>query len=171
MSHFGNEQPSEIYYYYPIAVYAFGIVNYADEQMNAYVYHEGEGAKGGNNVCSLVYKNLEDLGIVNEWKESGKKPGRGLTLVFDNCGGQNKNHMVLRLPLWLLDIGLYKEVNVIFLIAGHIKNNCDRLFKDLKKDCHKSDIFQMDTLINLMNKSDNVKCFNVTHDSFQKWDE
>ena len=82
-----------------------------------------------------------------------------------------KKHMFLRLSLWLLGIWLYKEVHVIFFIAGHTKHICDRLFKDLKKDYHKSDIFQMDTLINLMNKSDNVKCFNSTHDSFQKWDE
>ena len=87
LPHFGNEQPGETYYYSPLGVYIFGIVNYADEKMNAYCYHEGQGAKGGNNVCSLIYKNLEKLGIVKEWEESGKKPGRSLTLVFDNCGG------------------------------------------------------------------------------------
>ena len=54
LPHFGNEQPGETYYYSPLGVYVFGIVNYADEKMNAYAYHEGEGAKGGNNVCSLV---------------------------------------------------------------------------------------------------------------------
>ena len=139
--------------------------------MNAYCYHEGQGAKGGNNVCSLIYKNLEKLGIVKEWEKSGKKPGRSLTLVFDNCGGQNKNHMVLRLPLWLLDIGLYQEVKVVFLIAGHTKNVCDRLFKDLKKDCHKSDIFTMDSLIKLMNKSENIMCYDISPDTFEKWDE
>ena len=79
--------------------------------------------------------------------------------------------MVLRLPLWLVDIGLYDEVNIIFLIAGHTKNIADRLFKELKKDCHKSDIFSMSNLIDLMNNSDSVKCFNVTHESFEKCDE
>ena len=124
--------------------------------MNVYVYHEGVGAKGGNNVCSLVYKNLEDCGIIKEWKASGKKPGRSLTLVFDNCGGQNKNHVMLRMPLWLIDIGLYKAVEVGFFIAGHTKNVCDRLFKDLKKDCHKADIFSLKVLVTLMNNNDKV---------------
>ena len=169
LPHFGNEQPGETYYYSPLGVYIFGIVNYADEKMNAYVYHEGEGAKGGNNVCSLVYKNLEEVGIVKEWEESGKKPGKSLTLVFDNCGGQNKNNMMLRLPLWLIDIGLYQEVKVVFLIAGHTKNVCDRLFKDLKKDCHKADIFSLKELVKLMNNNDKVTCMDVTHANFENW--
>ena len=79
--------------------------------------------------------------------------------------------MVLLLPLWLVDIGLYEKVNVIFLIAGHTKNIADRLFKELKKDCHESDIFSMNNMIDLMNNSDSVKCFHVTHENFEKWDE
>ena len=52
------------------------MANYADEKMNAFAYHEGEATKGGNNVCSLVYKNFEDIGIINEWENSGKKQVR-----------------------------------------------------------------------------------------------
>ena len=70
-----------------------------------------------------------------------QKTGKSLTLAFDNCGGQSKNHMVLCLPIWLVDIGLYEEVKTMFLISGHTKNTCDRLLKDLKKDCHESGIF------------------------------
>ena len=32
LPHFGNEQPGETYYYSPLGVYVFGIVNYADEK-------------------------------------------------------------------------------------------------------------------------------------------
>ena len=46
-----------------------------------------------------MYKNLEDCGIIKEWKESGKKPGKSLSLVFDNCGGQDKNHVMLRMNI------------------------------------------------------------------------
>ena len=41
--------------------------------MSDYVYHEGESVKGGNNVCSLVYKRPEDLGIIKEQDESEKQ--------------------------------------------------------------------------------------------------
>ena len=55
---FGNEQPGVIYYYSPLGIYVFGMANYATEHLHAYVYDEGEGAKGGNNVCSLIYVNM-----------------------------------------------------------------------------------------------------------------
>ena len=144
---FGNEQPGVTYYYSPLSIYIFGMANYATEHLYAYVYDEGEGAKGGNNVSSLVYKHLVDVGIIKEWEDSGRVPGESLTLVFDNCPGQNKNRMVLRLPMWIVDMGLYRKCQVVFLVAGHTKNVCDRRFKDMKKDCHKTDIISILHLI------------------------
>jgi hypothetical protein len=54
LPHHGNEQPGETYYYSPLSIFVFGITNYANEMLNAYVYDEGEAKKGGNNVCSLL---------------------------------------------------------------------------------------------------------------------
>ena len=65
--------------------------------------------------------------------------------------------MVIRFGLWLVDMGIYDTVEIIFLIAGHTKNICDRRFKDLEKELHKSDIFSMRKLLELMNNSDKVK--------------
>ena len=56
MPHHGNEQPGETYYYSPLTVNIFGITDMATEILHAYVYDEGEAAKGGNNVTSLLYK-------------------------------------------------------------------------------------------------------------------
>ena len=70
---------------------------------------------------SLVYKHLVEEGVIKEWEESGKIPGKSCTFVFDNCAGQNKNRMMLRLPKWLVDMGIYAMVFVVFLIAGHTK--------------------------------------------------
>ena len=109
----------------------FGMTNYANEKLNTYVHDEGEGKKVGNSVCLLIYNNLVEEGIIKEWKVYGKMLGKRLTLVFDNCSGQNNNNMVLRLGLWLLDIGIYEEVEVLFLKASHTKNICDRRFKDM----------------------------------------
>lgn len=55
--------------------------------MNAYVYHEGEGGKGGNNVASLLWKDVHDRG----WIDKNKGPRQELTIIQDNCTGQNKN--------------------------------------------------------------------------------
>ena len=49
------------------------------------MYDEGGGKKGGNNVASLLYNNLEVEGVIKEWEDSGKKPGKRLSLCFNNC--------------------------------------------------------------------------------------
>lgn len=65
-----DEQAGETYYFTPCSVYVFGMVDcahaYADEQgipegshMYAHVYEEAVGAKGGNNVASLILRTLE----------------------------------------------------------------------------------------------------------------
>ena len=46
-------------------------------------------------------------------------------------------------------MGIHKKVEVVFLVAGHTKNICDRRFKDMKKECHNKDIISLSHLIDL----------------------
>ncbi len=62
-------------------------------------YTEGEGGKGGNNVASLVMKALHNLGWIKV-----NRMGKWLSIIMDNCGGQNKNKFVLRLALYLIEL-------------------------------------------------------------------
>ena len=110
--HFGQEQPGETYYYSPVNISCFGSVDYATNILDAFVYQEGEGKKGGNSVSSLLYKKLKDDGIISLAKEKG--PGNQLSLIFDNCAGQNKNRMVLRFAQYLIDTEMFKKVQIIF---------------------------------------------------------
>ena len=126
MPHFGGEQPGDTYYYSPLNIYVFGLVNMATEVLLAYVYGEGEGEKGGNNVPSLIYKHLIDNGYIELARTQG--PGKRLCLIFDNCAGQNKNRMVVRFAQYLVHTSIFKEIEIIFLITGHTKNICDRRF-------------------------------------------
>ena len=57
-------------------------------------------------------------------------------------------------------------MEIIFLIAGHTKLICDRRFKDMKKDCHREQIFSLVSLVKLMNKSDKVNATIVSHKDF-----
>ena len=53
-------------------MYNLGFVDHAyryedgtiSEHMLAHLYHEGQGKKGANNVCSLVMKSMEKLGWI-----------------------------------------------------------------------------------------------------------
>jgi hypothetical protein len=136
--HLGAEQAGETYYYTPSSVYCFGMVDCAHsyegmngvedgDHMYAHVYEEAMGSKGGNNVASLILKTLGKMGLLIKEKRGGK-----LTIFFDNCVGQNKNNTVLLLVPMLVEIGYFSEVEFVFLVVGHTKNACDKIFKDLK---------------------------------------
>ena len=124
---FNDNQPGCTYYYSPLGVYNLGVVNHAHdygsgeikEHMYAHVYHEGDGKKGANNVASLIMKTLLKIGILRENEMGGE-----LSIVFDNCSGQNKNNTILKMLCYLVEMGYFKQVNFIFLIVGHTKKCC-----------------------------------------------
>lgn len=175
---FGQRQPGDAYYFVPLNVNCFGIVNVANkygkevsDHLYAHVYSEGVSKRGGNNVASLIMKQLEHLG----WLSMGK--GKELCLVFDNCPGQNKNNHVIRLAPFLVEQGLFEVVNIIFLVVGHTKNTCDRLFNVLKlkyrntnvyveKQMH--DLLSSDVVTVLQSKSADFYDFDAMHTQFYK---
>jgi hypothetical protein len=134
---YNSEQPGCTYYFSPLTVFNLGVVNHAhayndgrvSEHMHAHLNHEGVGKKGTNNVASLIVKTLQQLNIFREDSVGGE-----LNIKFDNCSGQNKNNMVLKLAAWLMTMNYFKEVNFIFLIVGHTKNAADCLFNSLKTE-------------------------------------
>ena len=141
--HFGCEQPGDIYYFSPLGVYIFGIVRlYKKEtELIAQYYFEGEGKKGGNNVASLIWNKLYNIERMVE-KSEKEGPAKSYTLIMDNCGGQNKNRMVIRLMLMLVEIGVFQKTCLAFLVRGHTKNACDRMFMLLKQNFHKKTYIQ-----------------------------
>ena len=163
LPHFGGEQPGDTYYYSPLAVYCFGVVDTSctPEVLHCYGYTEDHGTKGGNNVASLIMKALSDFG----WIDAGKC-GKRLSFVMDNCSGQNKNGHVLRLGLLLVELGFFKSVEFIFFVRGHTKNVCDRMFNLLKKRYHQSQIYSVESLSTLLNELDNVNYYHVTSEVF-----
>ena len=82
-------------------------------------------------MASLIVKTLRDMNILRE-----NNPGGELNIIFDNCTGQNKNNTVLKLAMWLKEMGYFMQVNFVFLIVGHTKNACDCLFNSLKHQYH-----------------------------------
>jgi hypothetical protein len=170
----GAVQPGETYYFSPLSVFCFGMANlcHKDPTLDAYVYHEGEGKKGGNNVASLVYKFLRDSNYIN----TDLGPRKELTLCFDNCGGQNKNRMVIRLAMLFVELGFYKTVNILFLVAGHTKNHCDRLFNSLKTAMRRRNIFTFEQLMDCLDACDYVNAVRIddpeeTFKDFDKFEE
>ena len=165
---FGESQPGDTYYFSPLKINVFGIVDCSifGGKLSAHVYSEGVGKKGGNNVASMLVNELKRLNIMKE-NEQGKE----LTIIMDNCAGQNKNRMVLRLATYLVEAEYFDKVSFVFYIVGHTKNACDRWFNMLKKTYRKRNIYSFEQLTKSMNTHDNIHVNLTTESDFKDWDK
>ena len=82
---------------------------------------------------------------------------------MDNCGGQNKNGTVLKMGAYFIERGWFKKVNYIFLIKGHTKNACDRMFNLFKVKWHKSNVYSLKQAIDVLNAVENVTAIEAGH--------
>ena len=169
--HFGCEQPGDIYYFSPLGVYIFGMVRLykKENELVAQYYYEGEGKKGGNNVASLLYNKINKI---ENWVQQAftEGPAKSYSLIMDNCGGQNKNRMVIRFLLLLTEIGVFRQINLLFLVRGHTKNACDRMFMLLKQNFHKRNIYTRKQLHDNFNHNVGVQAICCNGNNFYDLD-
>ncbi|PSN46327.1 hypothetical protein C0J52_15201 [Blattella germanica] len=80
--------------------------------------------KGPNEVTSFIhdYLNTELNGRVTT-----------LFLFSDNCGGQNKNHTIVRCCSALVENARFEEVHQYYPVRGHSFFPCDRAFGIIKR--------------------------------------
>ena len=76
--------------------------------------------------------------------------------IADNCGGQNKNRVVIRLLMWLVENNIFRKVKLFFLAKGHTKNAADRFFNLLKLTYHRHNIFTYEELTSCLNENSYV---------------
>ena len=172
LPHLGGEQPGDTYYYSPVWLYCLGIVDVAEDRLYAYLYDESSAKKGANNVASILLYHVLTF-VINNF-EYGEKIHE-LNVIMDNCGGQNKNGTVLKMAAYLVERGWFNKVNLIFLVKGHTKNDCDRMFNLLKIKWHKSNVYTFQQALEILGTVDNVlpiDASNVHIDYatfFEKW--
>jgi hypothetical protein len=82
--HFGKEQPGDTYYFSPLTINLFGLVDLArsPNKLDCYAYREFTGKKGSNNVACLLMHKLHRCGMLQRYS-----PAERLTIIMDNCGG------------------------------------------------------------------------------------
>jgi hypothetical protein len=169
---FREAQPGETYYYSPVNGYCFGVVDAScrPSQLYAHVYLEDTGKKGGDNVASMLWKQLILKGLIPQDHSIPATAAKEINLVFDNCGGQNKNNMVLRMLLFLVNRCICKTARAIFLVRGHTKNDCDRMFNQMKKDYRKKNIYSVDGLMQAIGVHPDVDPIQVKDGEFYHFD-
>ena len=124
------------------------------------------GKEGGNNVASCIITELRLRGLL-----STDYPVKELTIIMDNCGGQNKNNYVLRLALFLVEAGFFEKVTFLFYIVGHTKNAADRWFNILKRRYKYKDIYTFQQMISAFDNHDDLSIREVKKNDFLDYNE
>jgi hypothetical protein len=72
--------------------------------------------------------------------------------------------------MWLKEMRYFKRVSFVFLIVGHTKNACDRLFNSLKHEYRKKNIFTMDKLVVALGVSAKITIVRTVASDFLDYD-
>jgi hypothetical protein len=95
---------------------------------------------------------------------------REINLVFNNCTGQNKNRVVMRLLFFLVKLKVCATARAIFLVKEHTKNDCDRMFNLMKGLHRKSNVYTPTKLLALMNTHPQCTAIQMEPSDFKNWD-
>ena len=118
--------------------------------MHTFIWEEGTGDRGADNIITCVHMWLVAKGIVpanaEELATWDKPKLKHLVIGADNCTGQNKNKAMIKFCMWLHESGYIDKVTLLFLIKGHTKNDCDRKFNELKMKQNNKNIWDAKSL-------------------------
>lgn len=143
LPHLAN-QPSTFFFASLLNVCLFGILNEKSNIQQNYIYHEGQGKKGSNNVVSMLVDYLFKL-----------KPEQRQKIIIhcDNCTGQNKNNCMIKYLCWMVMKGYSQEIQLKFMVRGHTKFQVDSHFGMIKKKFQTIDCYNMQQVEDLINDS------------------
>lgn len=113
------------FYLRQLTVNCFCIHNEKTGEATMFLYHEGIGGKGPNEVCSFLKMYLSD-------EQNVSKEVTKLFIFSDGCGGQNRNHTVVRFFCALAKTQ-FSEIHHYLPIRGHSFLSCDRDFAVVKR--------------------------------------
>lgn len=143
----------DLFYLRQLTVNVFCITDIKVKSSSIYVYHEGEGRKSPDEVCSFLFDFLKN--VPDNITE--------LRIFSDNCPGQNKNQSLTRFMLFLTDSKRFQKIQSFFPVRGHSYLPCDRDFGLIKKVIRRMDrIFSIHEITELIIKSGKVGKFLVT---------
>jgi hypothetical protein len=104
-------------------VYNLGIHDCVNDKGYMYMWCENTGKRGSDEIASILFKHF---------KKRERLP-KNLIIYTDNCGGQNKNWVLISLWKQLVAEGVFDSVEHRFLVVGHTHLPSDRDFAMIEK--------------------------------------
>lgn len=95
------------------------------------MFHCSDFVPGGAN-CGIEILRLSMLKLAELLAAKNMKLPMHMCLQFDNCG-ENKNRTTFGYLSLLVELGLFKRINVSFLIVGHTHCLIDQWFSTITK--------------------------------------
>ncbi|PSN53375.1 hypothetical protein C0J52_03822 [Blattella germanica] len=120
----------DTFYLRQLSVSVFNVHDLRSGRARFYLYHEGIARKSPDEVCSFLFDYIN---------ENVGQHVKHLYLFSDSCGGQNKNHAMVRFCLMLVAQGRFQFITHYFPIRGHSYLPCDRDFSMVKRKIRKMD--------------------------------
>ena len=164
-----TRQVGPMYFKVGRRIQLFGICDTSLPRQANYLFDEhqtigpdGKKSHGPNCVISMLHHYL------NSCQEDIPK----LVLHADNCCAQNKNKSVVAYLSWRMIQGLHKELEYVFMEAGHTRSLVDGCFGLIKMKYRRQDNYNTDHLIQAVEKSAASTNVAVTYPAWQwyNWD-
>ena len=138
------QQPGPMYFMTPRKCAIFGVCcESLPRQVNYLIDEAVDMGKGSNAIVSMLHHFFEHHGL-------GEKT---VHLHADNCGGQNKNSIMVQYLLWRVMTGLHTEITLSFMVPGHTKFSPDWCFGLLKKRYRRTKVGGLTDLVTVVNES------------------
>jgi hypothetical protein len=88
--------------------------------------------------------------VVRDVKQRRSRLPLYLRIQADNCGRENKNVYILALCGTLVALGIFKEIQLSFLIVGHIHEDIDQRFSTISSTLKRQDIHSLKELLSII---------------------
>jgi hypothetical protein len=116
-------------------VLVHGIGLYCHVWIDAHHKHDS------NQVVTSIMEVIKDVK-----RRHGRLPPY-LRIQADNCGRENKNVYILALCGTLVALGIFKEIQLSFLIVGHTHEDIDQRFSTISSALKRQDIHSLKELL------------------------
>lgn len=103
-----------------------GLLDHTNSYMKLYVCPSKSFAHGANKPMTIVYQHLTYLAA------KGPLPPT-LRIQLDNCYRENKNRYMLAFLAHLVQLRVFKEIILSFLVVGHTHEDIDQRFSVFSK--------------------------------------
>jgi hypothetical protein len=112
--------------------------------LHCHVWIDAHHKHDSNQVVTSIMEVIKDVK-----RRRGRLPPY-LRIQADNCGRENKNVYILALCGTLVALGIFKEIQLSFLIVGHTHEDIDQRFSTISSALKRQDIHSLKELLNII---------------------